>query len=140
MPESLFPTAVLFQSSSVNVDLPPRVRRRPGIYTSHTGGYGGGDPPLPIPNREVKPACADGTAMQCGRVGRRLLLKTRAQDESTGLFFCVYKSGNELNAQICASDSCVVFKPLNVLEAIRQALYYHFAVDNTFNYFLFYMI
>uniref|UniRef100_UPI001CB6C247 hypothetical protein n=1 Tax=Segatella hominis TaxID=2518605 RepID=UPI001CB6C247 len=24
-------------------------------------------------NREVKPTCADGTAMQCGRVGRRLL-------------------------------------------------------------------
>ena len=36
------------------------------------GGYGGGVPPLPIPNREVKPACADGTAMQCGRVGGRL--------------------------------------------------------------------
>ena len=37
------------------------------------GGYCGGVPPLPIPNREVKPACADGTAMQCGRVGGRLL-------------------------------------------------------------------
>jgi hypothetical protein len=30
--------------------------------------------PLPIPNREVKPACADGTAI-CGRVCRRLLFK-----------------------------------------------------------------
>ena len=38
-----------------------------------SGGYCGGVPPLPIPNREVKPACADGTAMQCGRVGGRLL-------------------------------------------------------------------
>ena len=28
----------------------------------HSGGYSGGVPPLPIPNREVKPACADGTA------------------------------------------------------------------------------
>ena len=37
-----------------------------------SGGYCGGVPPLPIPNREVKPACADGTAMQCGRVGGRL--------------------------------------------------------------------
>ena len=37
------------------------------------GGYCGGVPPLPIPNREVKPACADGTAMQCGRVGGRRL-------------------------------------------------------------------
>ena len=39
-----------------------------------SGGYSCGVPPLPIPNREVKPARADGTAMQCGRVGRRLLL------------------------------------------------------------------
>jgi hypothetical protein len=29
--------------------------------------------PLPIPNRVVKPACADGTAI-CGRVCRRLFL------------------------------------------------------------------
>jgi hypothetical protein len=38
-----------------------------------SGGYCSGVPPLPIPNREVKPTCADGTAMQCGRVGGRLL-------------------------------------------------------------------
>ena len=32
--------------------------------------------PLPIPNREVKPAMADGTAQQCGRVGScHILLK-----------------------------------------------------------------
>ena len=37
----------------------------------YSGGYCGGVPPLPIPNREVKPACADGTAMQCWRVGGR---------------------------------------------------------------------
>ena len=30
-----------------------------------------GDPPLPIPNREVKPNSADGTANICGRVGHR---------------------------------------------------------------------
>ena len=28
----------------------------------YSGGYSGGVPPLPIPNREVKPARADGTA------------------------------------------------------------------------------
>ena len=44
-----------------------------------SGGYCGGVPPLPIPNREVKLTCADGTAMQCGRVGSRLLL-LRASD------------------------------------------------------------
>ena len=39
-----------------------------------SGGYSRGVPPLPIPNREVKPTRADGTAPQCGRVGRRRLL------------------------------------------------------------------
>ena len=56
-----------------------------------SGGYCGGVPPLPIPNREVKPACADGTAMQCGRVGGRLLLYTPPlsfRDERQGRFFC----------------------------------------------------
>ena len=43
-------------------------------HTPLSGGYCGEVPPLPIPNREVKLTCADGTAMQCGRVGSRLLL------------------------------------------------------------------
>ena len=30
--------------------------------TKHSGGYNTGAPPLPIPNREVKPGRADGTA------------------------------------------------------------------------------
>ena len=63
----------------------------------YPGGYCGGVPPLPIPNREVKPACADGTAMQCGRVGGRhfcfptgrVLLPARQGDPS---IFFIYKS------------------------------------------------
>ena len=51
------------------------------IVNPISGGYCGRVPPLPIPNREVKPACADGTAMQCGRVGSRLLLKYKANIE-----------------------------------------------------------
>ena len=36
-----------------------------------SGGYIGGVPPVPIPNTEVKPSRADGTARSpCGRVGR----------------------------------------------------------------------
>ena len=36
------------------------------------GGYGGGAIPVPIPNTEVKPPCADGTApLRRGRVGGR---------------------------------------------------------------------
>ena len=38
-----------------------------GLQTSDfkrsSGDYSGGVPPLPIPNREVKPASADGTAL-----------------------------------------------------------------------------
>ena len=58
------------------------------------GGCCGGVPPLPIPNREVKPASADGTAMQCGRVGRRPLSSPpmrrwpRASSDARGLFLC----------------------------------------------------
>ena len=48
-------------------------RIRCAVSLRDSGGYCGGVPPLPIPNREVKPACADGTAMQCGRVGDRPL-------------------------------------------------------------------
>ena len=43
------------------------------IPKKYSGGFSPGAPPLPIPNREVKPGRADGTAPQCGRVGRRPL-------------------------------------------------------------------
>ena len=33
----------------------------PGSKHKFSGDYGGGDTPLPIPNRVVKPASADGT-------------------------------------------------------------------------------
>src|ERR1019366_7394573 len=37
-----------------------------------SGGYGGGDIPVPIPNTAVKPTSADGTwGFPSGRVGRR---------------------------------------------------------------------
>ena len=49
-----------------------------------SGGYCSGVPPLPIPNREVKPACADGTAMQCGRVGGRHFYRSPGE-QSPGL-------------------------------------------------------
>ncbi|WP_235393460.1 hypothetical protein, partial [Leyella stercorea] len=42
-------------------------------------------------NREVKPACADGTAMQCGRVGGCLLLLGSSRSNDFGdLFLCPY--------------------------------------------------
>ena len=57
---------------------------------TYSGGYCSGVPPLPSPNREVKPACADGTAMQCGRVGGRpLFLKRKALERNLRGFFCL---------------------------------------------------
>ena len=52
-----------------------------------SGGYCGGVPPLPIPNSAVKPTCADGTAMQCGSVGRRLLSMTSLSFRKTSEAF-----------------------------------------------------
>ena len=71
-----------------------------------SGGYCGGVPPLPIPNREVKPTCADGTAMQCGRVGRRLLsmksLRFRKISEAFLFFFIGFHGW--IGWQSCLSD------------------------------------
>ena len=44
----------------------------------HSGGYSVGVPPLPIPNREVKPVRADGTAYS-GRVGSRRPFKSKCR-------------------------------------------------------------
>ena len=46
----------------------------------YCGGYSGEDPPLPIPNREVKLTIADGTALPGGRVGSRHFLIQSLQD------------------------------------------------------------
>ena len=42
----------------------------------YNGGNNDGDPPLSIPNREVKPISADGTAIPSGRVGSRQFIKS----------------------------------------------------------------
>ena len=52
------------------------------MIQGHTGGYSRGDPPLPIPNREVKPANADGTALRRGRVGSRRLISGEAAKDT----------------------------------------------------------
>ncbi len=47
-------------------------RHRKKIYKIRRLWQWGHTSYLTIPNREVKPTCADGTAMFCGRVGSRL--------------------------------------------------------------------
>ena len=59
------------------------------VYLSqviYCGGYSGVEPPLPIPNREVKRTSADGTAPPGGRVGRCRFSKPRTT-MSFGAFF-----------------------------------------------------
>ena len=58
-----------------------------------SGGYSDGAPPLPIPNREVKPVRADGTASS-GRVGsRRFFQKSPAFHTmwSAGFLICMIR-------------------------------------------------
>ena len=61
-----------------------------------SGGYSGGVPPLPIPNREVKPAIADGTAPPGGRVGSCRSSKTRSSHDGRVFFdmpvFCGFSA------------------------------------------------
>ena len=59
-------------------------------YVRHSGGYSVGVPPLPIPNREVKPNRADGTAYS-GRVGRRHLFRVPSSGKCLKEgFFCTF--------------------------------------------------
>ena len=54
-------------------------------------GYSGEDPPLPIPNREVKLTIADGTDPPVGRVGSRRF-RVPDHQKMTGDFFCALLS------------------------------------------------
>ena len=49
-----------------------------------------GVPPLPIPNREVKPNSADGTAKICGRVGHRRFFRKRNSCKRVPLFLYIW--------------------------------------------------
>ena len=59
------------------------------IMNQNLGGYSSGVPPLPIPNREVKPTRADGTALHRGRVGRRRFQREFIRKNRLS-FFVVY--------------------------------------------------
>ena len=54
------------------------------------GGFSRGVPPLPIPNRAVKPARADGTDTPVGRVGRRRTSGSPDVIRRRGSFLCVH--------------------------------------------------
>ena len=70
------------------------LRRRDLFSETYCGGYSGEDPPLPIPNREVKLTIADGTAPPGGRVGSCHALTKSFETIVSELFF-VYLRGRE---------------------------------------------
>ena len=59
-----------------------RPERPEGDVEDTNGGYCGGVPPLPIPNREVKPTYADGTAMRESRKPPSLIATSLEADAS----------------------------------------------------------
>lgn len=70
--------------------------------TKSLGWYGTGDPPLPIPNREVKPCRADGTGVTPGRVGRRPLLYRPFRNCGRAFsFLCRFQSVGDLPTYDC---------------------------------------
>ena len=54
---------------------------------TYCGGYSGVEPPLSIPNREVKRTSADGTAPPGGRVGRCRFSEARSRQLDRASFF-----------------------------------------------------
>ena len=80
----------------------------------HTWRLQRGGPPLPIPNREVKPRSADDTALTCGKVGRRHHYNRDGQTPS--LFFFAHP--------YFLPDLSHIFK-LNLLFLHRENFEYH---------------
>src|SRR5207245_5971681 len=84
-------SSVLPSHNLARMQAPLPLHRARGAEVS--GGYIGGVPPVPIPNTEVKPSRADGTArFPCGRVGRcRNFIKDappRFIEAPRGVAFC----------------------------------------------------
>ena len=57
----------------------------------YCGGYSGEDPPLTIPNREVKLTSADGTATPSGRVGSCRFSEHLIEVIQSGVLFLYYR-------------------------------------------------
>ena len=86
---------------------------------SYCRGYSGEDPPLPIPNREVKLTIADGTDPPVGRVGSRGSSKPRASRDARGFFYaagCCCSAGSKVRKR---SGIVGLTSQLLLLRAVR---------------------
>src|SRR3977135_3475270 len=90
----------------------PALDTRPDSF-QFSGGYIGGVLPVPIPNTEVKPSRADGTArFACGRVGRCRNFSPRrpaAHSEPRGVAFVMTKnvSREARKTRKASAEECV---------------------------------
>ena len=57
------------------------------VHTRYSGGNGEGEPPVPIPNTEVKPFSADGTWLETARESRTLPDPTKRTDSFESVLF-----------------------------------------------------
>ena len=94
----------------------------------YLGGYSSGVPPLPIPNREVKPTRADGTALHRGRVGRRRFSETsKIKFFGVSLFYIVISRWFTVDSQQSAFGVFphgVSFSLTECIEIYRYAIVY----------------
>ena len=87
------------QQTALPVRFPPFVRLSDGssrlLISKVCGGYIGGVTPVPIPNTEVKPTRADGTAREAVWESRSLphLFGPPVRDRTGGPFFCPRAGG-----------------------------------------------
>src|SRR5690606_16251384 len=75
--------------------------------------------PLPIPNREVKPACADGTAIR-GRVCRRLSLVNPDLKRSGFFVFVLFA----INRKYLTATGCPLFNFKSETHRASSAIYH----------------
>ena len=93
---NVFSRPVLIARNLLSSQTDCRERLKGCVYLSqviYCGGYSGVEPPLPIPNREVKHTSADGTAPPGGRVGRCRFSEARLKKFNRASFFMIRGKG-----------------------------------------------
>ena len=92
----------------------------------YLGDHSVGVPPLPIPNREVKPTRADGTALSCGRVGRRHCFSASSLGsflEPRELFLCAHRDERILQVYAISYQTHLMIpfgKPATIVSIIQD--------------------
>ena len=87
---------------------------------TYCGGYSGEDPPLPIPNREVKLTIADGTAPPGGRVGSCHALTKSFETKVSELFFVCGSWVSTIVSQVFIKHASVTWSFMGVTRLLNN--------------------